>query len=228
MEKVLVTGSAGFIGGYVVEELLRQGFAVVGVDNYSKYGPVKKSYDDNPNYELVVADVLDTHAHDRAAHGLRPLHRRRGAHRRHLVLPHLPVRPHRRERAHHRLVVRCRDRREEGGRQAEEGHVHVVLDGVRVDRPLALEGGRRAARPAAAVVLRLPEARGRVLRPCGQGPVRRRLHDPPPLQLRRHRRVAGARRRRDPLRQRAARDEPRRARPRAEGLQGSGPAPHPR
>lgn len=60
MEKVLITGSAGFIGGYVVEELLRQGFKVVGVDNYSKYGPVKKSYDDNPNYELVVADVLDT------------------------------------------------------------------------------------------------------------------------------------------------------------------------
>ncbi len=60
MEKVLITGSAGFIGGYVVEELLRQGFHVVGVDNYSKYGPVKKSYDDNPNYELVVADVMDT------------------------------------------------------------------------------------------------------------------------------------------------------------------------
>lgn len=60
MEKVLITGSAGFIGGYVVEELLRQGYQVVGVDNYSKYGPVKKSYDDNPNYELVIADVLDT------------------------------------------------------------------------------------------------------------------------------------------------------------------------
>lgn len=60
MEKVLITGSAGFIGGYVVEELLRQGYQVVGVDNYSKYGPVKKSYDDNPNYELVIADVTDT------------------------------------------------------------------------------------------------------------------------------------------------------------------------
>jgi nucleoside-diphosphate-sugar epimerase len=59
MEKVLITGSAGFIGGYVVEELLRQGFKVVGVDNYSKYGPVKKSYDENPNYELVIADVTD-------------------------------------------------------------------------------------------------------------------------------------------------------------------------
>ncbi|TDN88398.1 NAD(P)-dependent oxidoreductase [Microbacterium sp. BK668] len=60
MKKVLVTGSAGFIGGYVVEELLRQGYSVVGVDNYSKYGPVKKSYDDHPDYELVVADVTDT------------------------------------------------------------------------------------------------------------------------------------------------------------------------
>ena len=38
MNKVVVTGSAGFIGGYIVEELLRQGHQVVGVDNYSKYG----------------------------------------------------------------------------------------------------------------------------------------------------------------------------------------------
>ncbi len=60
MQKVLVTGSAGFIGGYVVEELLRCGFRVVGVDDYSKYGPVKRSYDEHPDYELVVADALDT------------------------------------------------------------------------------------------------------------------------------------------------------------------------
>jgi UDP-glucose 4-epimerase len=56
---VLVTGSAGFIGGYIVEEALSKGYRVVGVDNYSKYGPVTKSYDDNPDYELVVADVQD-------------------------------------------------------------------------------------------------------------------------------------------------------------------------
>jgi UDP-glucose 4-epimerase len=59
MKKVVVTGSAGFIGGYIVEELLAQGYQVVGVDNYSKYGPVKKSYDDHPDYELVVGDVQD-------------------------------------------------------------------------------------------------------------------------------------------------------------------------
>lgn len=57
---MLVTGSAGFIGGYVVEELLRQGYSVVGLDNYSKYGPVKKSYDANPNYRFVEGDARDT------------------------------------------------------------------------------------------------------------------------------------------------------------------------
>lgn len=55
--KVLVSGSAGFIGGYVVENLLAKGYQVVGIDNYSKYGPIKKSYDDHPNYKLYVDDV---------------------------------------------------------------------------------------------------------------------------------------------------------------------------
>src|ERR1700728_4091586 len=59
MEKVLVSGSAGFIGGYVGEELLRRGYAVVGVDNFSKYGKVKKSYDDHPRYELIEGDARD-------------------------------------------------------------------------------------------------------------------------------------------------------------------------
>lgn len=58
--KILVSGSAGFIGGYVVEDLLRRGHEVVGVDNYSKYGKVVKSYDDHPNYRLIVGDVRDT------------------------------------------------------------------------------------------------------------------------------------------------------------------------
>ena len=59
MQKVLISGSAGFIGGYLVEELLARGYAVVGIDNFSKYGKVTKSYDDNPNYELVEGDARD-------------------------------------------------------------------------------------------------------------------------------------------------------------------------
>jgi nucleoside-diphosphate-sugar epimerase len=58
--KVLVTGSAGFIGGYLVEELLRQGWDVVGIDNYSKYGPVRHSYDGHDRYRFVEGDVQDT------------------------------------------------------------------------------------------------------------------------------------------------------------------------
>jgi UDP-glucose 4-epimerase len=59
MEKVVVSGSAGFIGGYLVEELLRRGYAVTGLDNFSKYGKVRKSYDDHPDYELVEGDARD-------------------------------------------------------------------------------------------------------------------------------------------------------------------------
>jgi UDP-glucose 4-epimerase len=55
--RVLVTGSAGFIGGYVVEELLRRDYEVVGVDDLSKYGPIRKSYDDDARYTLVVGDA---------------------------------------------------------------------------------------------------------------------------------------------------------------------------
>ena len=56
---VLVSGSSGFIGGYVVEELLSRGHTVVGVDNHSKYGKVTKSYDDHPDYRLVEGDARD-------------------------------------------------------------------------------------------------------------------------------------------------------------------------
>jgi UDP-glucose 4-epimerase len=60
MEKVLVTGSAGFIGGYIVAELLEQGYSVVGLDNLSKYGRVSRSFDGNSNYRLVIGDAADS------------------------------------------------------------------------------------------------------------------------------------------------------------------------
>jgi nucleoside-diphosphate-sugar epimerase len=58
--KILVTGSAGFIGGYVVEELLARDHEVIGLDNLSKYGRISKSYDDHPRYRFVEGDARDT------------------------------------------------------------------------------------------------------------------------------------------------------------------------
>ena len=55
--KILVSGAAGFICGYLVEELLKSGYEVVGLDNYSKYGTVEKSYDRHPQYTFVKGDA---------------------------------------------------------------------------------------------------------------------------------------------------------------------------
>ena len=57
--KVLVTGSAGFICGYLVDELLQAGHEVVGVDNFSKYGPVHRKHDTDARYRLVEGDAKD-------------------------------------------------------------------------------------------------------------------------------------------------------------------------
>lgn len=59
MTKTLITGSAGFIGGYIVEELLEQGHDVVGLDNYSKYGKVARSVDSNERFTQVEGDAKD-------------------------------------------------------------------------------------------------------------------------------------------------------------------------
>ncbi|HTY13245.1 MAG TPA: NAD(P)-dependent oxidoreductase [Candidatus Omnitrophota bacterium] len=58
--KILLTGSAGFIGGYVIDELLNAGHEVVGIDNLSKYGQIGRSYDGNPKYRFVKGDAKDT------------------------------------------------------------------------------------------------------------------------------------------------------------------------
>jgi nucleoside-diphosphate-sugar epimerase len=55
--KVLVTGASGFIAGYLIADLLDAGHDVVGLDNFSKYGRVEKSYDRNPRYRLVEGDA---------------------------------------------------------------------------------------------------------------------------------------------------------------------------
>ena len=57
--RILVTGAAGFINGYLVPELLEAGHEVIGLDDFSKYGGLAKSYDGHPRYRFVKGDAKD-------------------------------------------------------------------------------------------------------------------------------------------------------------------------
>jgi nucleoside-diphosphate-sugar epimerase len=53
----LVTGSQGFIGSYICKELLENGYEVIGIDNYSKYGYLVRAHDKHKNFTLIRTDV---------------------------------------------------------------------------------------------------------------------------------------------------------------------------
>ncbi len=57
--RVLVTGAAGFINGYLIPELLDAGHEVVGIDDFSKYGLTRRSFDNHPSYRFVQCDAKD-------------------------------------------------------------------------------------------------------------------------------------------------------------------------
>ena len=211
--RILVTGAAGFINGYLVPELLDAGHEVVGLDNFSKYGRLTKSYDDHPRYRFVEGDAKDVALMTRARGRLRPGRRGRGDDRRHQLLPRVRLRPAGRERADPRVDVRRGDRRPPG-RPARADHRRQQLDGLRVRDGLPDARGRPADLAAADLDLRLPEARLRVLRQGRLGAVPAAVHDRAAVQLRRHRRAPRAPRHGHHERQREARPEPRRARPR--------------
>jgi UDP-glucuronate 4-epimerase len=70
--KALITGAAGFIGSSMSERLLRDGWEVVGVDNFDDfYDPKTKRWNvagclKNKNFQLIEADIRDGNAMDKA------------------------------------------------------------------------------------------------------------------------------------------------------------------
>src|SRR5579859_1242085 len=68
MKTVLVTGAAGFIGFHVCQRLLREGYRVTGLDNFSDYYDVNlkrdrvKNIGVNQRFEFHHADIADKDA----------------------------------------------------------------------------------------------------------------------------------------------------------------------
>ncbi|WP_433745221.1 SDR family oxidoreductase [Falsibacillus pallidus] len=69
--KFLVTGSAGFIGSNLVEAILKLGYKVRGLDNFStgKKENVEE-FLDNPNYEFIEGDIRDLDTCMKACEGI--------------------------------------------------------------------------------------------------------------------------------------------------------------
>ncbi|MBU0681859.1 MAG: NAD-dependent epimerase/dehydratase family protein [Proteobacteria bacterium] len=69
VEKILVTGGAGFIGSHLVERLLAEGFLVRILDNFStgKYGNLPQNH---PGLEIVEGDVADRQIIDQVVQGI--------------------------------------------------------------------------------------------------------------------------------------------------------------
>ena len=57
MKKILITGSAGMIGSYVVKDLLEKGYIVVGVDR-------REAAFEHEHFKQVVIDLVDRNALD--------------------------------------------------------------------------------------------------------------------------------------------------------------------
>jgi UDP-N-acetylglucosamine/UDP-N-acetylgalactosamine 4-epimerase len=69
--KFLVTGSAGFIGSNLVESILRLGYKVRGLDNFST-GKKQNvlEFMDNPNFDFIKGDIKDFETCLKACNGV--------------------------------------------------------------------------------------------------------------------------------------------------------------
>src|SRR5271169_740280 len=60
MKTAVVTGGAGFLGSHLTDRLLKEGYRVVGVDNFVTGNPANLDHlKNNPNYSFQKQDVSD-------------------------------------------------------------------------------------------------------------------------------------------------------------------------
>jgi len=70
MEKVLITGCAGFIGSHTAEKLLSEGYRVIGIDCFTDYYSRKqkekniKSLVNNKNFRMIEGDLNEINLKD--------------------------------------------------------------------------------------------------------------------------------------------------------------------
>jgi len=58
MERVLITGAAGFLGSHLVDKFLSEGFEVIGMDNFITGSPKNIEHlKQNPNFKFIEHDV---------------------------------------------------------------------------------------------------------------------------------------------------------------------------
>ncbi len=67
-KKIFITGGAGFIGSTLIGRLIEQN-QIVAFDNLSRNALERQPYKDHPNLKLVVGDVLDYPALEKAMQG---------------------------------------------------------------------------------------------------------------------------------------------------------------
>ena len=169
-----------------------RGYAVIGIDNFSKYGQVRKSYDSHPHYTLVEGDARDvelmTGLLADCDHFIAGAAMIGGISYFHTYAYDLLA-------TNERIIAASCDAAITAHREGRLRKVTYLSSSMVFESagPLAVARGPGAGDPAAAVLLRIPEAGGRVLRPRRLGPVPAALHHRPAVQLRGHRRKPGAR-----------------------------------
>ena len=60
MERILITGAAGFLGSHLADRFLSEGFEVIGIDNFITGSPKNIAHlKSNPNFSFIEKDITE-------------------------------------------------------------------------------------------------------------------------------------------------------------------------